>query len=117
MTRTEKILAALRETPCEDDIQRLQKQVLVKLIESGFTTKLAGTETDEVFGLFAYMILKGAMLLEIGSSPIEGILILRMTGPDAMMDAYLVHQLECLGVFSDDEKELCLDNIEKALGI
>lgn len=113
--RREKVLAKLLEQKSENQIERISNLVLVKLIESDFGIDLAGAITDETGSLFGYVIHKPTMLKEFDSGIFAGILVFCLEVSDTVSAAYLGGKLESLKVFNEDEKELCLNNIEQAL--
>ena len=115
MDRKEKILADLMAQKCENRNEEMSKRVLTKLIESDFGIDLAGTETDETGSLFGYVIHKPTMLEKFSGGLFVGILVFPLQVSDSITLAYIGEQLERIEVFGDDEKELCLNNIEQTL--
>ena len=109
------MLARLRKWPCVDEMEARQRDVLARLIESEFSGELFGTMIDEDGGAFGYVFAKGAYLPELSGGLLSGILVTRLTGDETVFRAYLRHQPEGVMVLDEEEKELCLHNIETAL--
>lgn len=115
MNKKEKILADLMAQKCKNRNEKMSKRILTKLIESDFGIDLAGTEADEAGGLFGYVIHKPTMLEEFGGGLFVGILVFPLEVSDSVTLTYMREQFECVEIFNDDEKELCLNNVEQAL--
>lgn len=114
-SRTEQILERLRRWPCRDEIEVRQRDVLARQIESEFAGELCGTMADEDGSTIGYVIAKSAYLPKLSGSPLSGVFVTRLTWNEAVFRAYLRQQPKRIIVLDEEEKELCLHNIEAAL--
>lgn len=109
------VLAALRNRHCEDGIEKIQKMMLEKLVESEFSIDLIGTVTDEVGKPIVYIFSKEALLSEFFGGKMSCVMVYRTERIDAATRLYFAHQLKRIGKLSEDEKELALNRIVNAL--
>ena len=110
----EKVLAALREQRCEGAIQRLELRVLEMMVESEFASDHVGTLVDERGVQFGYIFLQSAYFPELSGELFSGIFVTRIFGSDASFLGYARQQLEHVAVLDEEQKKVCLCNIEAA---
>lgn len=110
----ESALNMLRQQIIEGAVERYQLMVLEKMVESDFTIDHVGTMVDELGCEIGYIFLKSAYLAEPGGQLLTGIFVTRISGDSRAFLHYARQQLEGGGVLSEEEKKVCLRNIEAA---
>lgn len=112
--KKESTLNVLRQQHTEGAVERWQLMVLEKLVESDFAIDHVGTMVDEFGCKFGYIFLKSAYLAEPGSKLLAGVFTTRISGDGRTFLHYASEQFEGGGVLGEEEKEMCLRNIEAA---
>ena len=110
----QKILTKLRQQPCEDSIEAVQRLVLERMVESDLALDLIGTIVDESGSVFFYSMCKAAFLSEFFDGELTGILVSRTFAEEPTTGLYIAHKLNRGCVLSEEEKQLFLKRLEKA---
>lgn len=113
--RKQKVLDRLRQQQGKDEMEKLQLQVLEKVIESGFSSNAIGTMVDQFGVKFGYIFLQSAYFPELSGELLTGVLVMRLQETEAGFVKYARKQLEHVEVLDEEQKEVCLSNIEAAM--
>lgn len=110
----EKVLTLLRQQQGKDAIERLEMKVLKMMVESEFASDHVGTMVDELGVQFGYIFLQSAYFPELSGELFSGIFVTRIFGSDASFLGYARQQLEHVAVLDEEQKKVCLRNIQTA---
>lgn len=110
----ESALDMLRQQRAEGAAERWQLMALEKMVKSDFTIDHVGTMVDELGCEIGYIFLKSAYLAEPSGQLLAGVFVTRISGDSRDFLHYARQQLEGSSVLSEEEKKVCLRNIEAA---
>lgn len=111
----ERALAELRQQIGKDKVEEIALKVLERLVESETAFDPVGTIGDEVGGMYMYAVNKRALLSEFCGGIFSYVVVNRIEGVDPALGLYMTHLRERIGVFLEEELELCFERIVDSL--